>query len=419
MIEIEEKAMKQERGQALIIIAISLVALAAFVGLAIDGGQLYTNRRKVQNGSDAAALAGTRLIAQYVSKCEPGSSGNDSAVRTAVIEYARLNGVDYFAPEGDIEAWYVDKNEGRLGNVGAGSIPNTTTGVEVSLTMTATTSFMKLLGVDSMAASANAVAMTGPILQWGGGALPIAVYHKVVDYLNPGDEFTAYDDDDDYCRDQPCPFSGDHIPNSMHGWLNMSNIYNQAHWTSDGSGTFDRTINNNVGNSGCGNMADPPKQFIGDTGLKGWATQGCIYPLPIFTGNLGTIDGDFIHGEPGARAATVGAIKDTYPIDSVVIIPVFDYTFDPDTMDMTFPDQTPSIGWATGGGGTNASYHHIVGFVAAKIKEVNKGSKMVKVEFVELVIGNNVNLTPGDGINSGVCGGGSGIPDIIAVTLWR
>ena len=103
--------MKQEKGQALIISAISLLVLAGFVGLAIDGGQLYTNRRKVQNGSDAAALAGTRLLATYISECQPGSSPNDGAVRSAVIDYARLNGVDYFAPEGDIEAWYVNDND--------------------------------------------------------------------------------------------------------------------------------------------------------------------------------------------------------------------------------------------------------------------------------------------------------------------
>ena len=278
---------------------------------------------------------------------------------------------------------------------------------------------MKLLGVESMAASADAVAMTGPIHQWGGGALPIAVYHKVVDFLNPGDTFTAYDKDDDYCRDMPCPFSGDHIPNSMHGWLNMGNIYNEAHWTSDGSGPLDRTINKNVGNSGCGDQSAAPKVMIAGTGTKGWATQGCDYPLPIFAGDLGSLGGDYIHGEPGARASTVGAIGDSYPVGSVVIMPVFDYVYDPDTMDSTFPTKTPSIGWATAGGGTNASYHHIVGFVAAKIKEVNKGQKLVKVEFVELVIGNNVNLTPGDGINSGSCSGGTGIGDITAVTLWR
>jgi hypothetical protein len=37
--------MKRERGQALVIVAFALIALAAVTGLAIDGGRTYTARR--------------------------------------------------------------------------------------------------------------------------------------------------------------------------------------------------------------------------------------------------------------------------------------------------------------------------------------------------------------------------------------
>ena len=46
-----------ERGQALIVIAIVLVVLAGIIGLAIDGGNVFLDRRKAQNAADAAALA--------------------------------------------------------------------------------------------------------------------------------------------------------------------------------------------------------------------------------------------------------------------------------------------------------------------------------------------------------------------------
>ena len=44
------------RGQAAIIIALSMLLLIIIVGLAIDGGSLYQQRRAAQNSSDAAAL---------------------------------------------------------------------------------------------------------------------------------------------------------------------------------------------------------------------------------------------------------------------------------------------------------------------------------------------------------------------------
>jgi hypothetical protein len=47
-----------EKGQALIFIVIGFVILLGFVGLAIDGGRVYSDRRHAQNSSDAASLAG-------------------------------------------------------------------------------------------------------------------------------------------------------------------------------------------------------------------------------------------------------------------------------------------------------------------------------------------------------------------------
>src|SRR5690348_9557507 len=50
------------RGQALIIIALSGILLVAAVGLAVDGGSMYTERRTAQNAMDSASLAGTKLF---------------------------------------------------------------------------------------------------------------------------------------------------------------------------------------------------------------------------------------------------------------------------------------------------------------------------------------------------------------------
>ena len=47
-----------EKGQSLVLIAITMVGLIAMTALVIDGGQAYTNRRMAQAAADAGALAG-------------------------------------------------------------------------------------------------------------------------------------------------------------------------------------------------------------------------------------------------------------------------------------------------------------------------------------------------------------------------
>jgi hypothetical protein len=49
-----------ESGQSIVLLALSLVGLIAFVALAIDGGRLYAEKRHAQNAADNAALAAAR-----------------------------------------------------------------------------------------------------------------------------------------------------------------------------------------------------------------------------------------------------------------------------------------------------------------------------------------------------------------------
>ena len=51
------KQMKKDRGQALVIVAFGLAALIGMAALAIDGGNVYSDRRHAQNAADTAALA--------------------------------------------------------------------------------------------------------------------------------------------------------------------------------------------------------------------------------------------------------------------------------------------------------------------------------------------------------------------------
>ncbi len=51
---------REESGQTLVYVALSLVTLLLFVALAIEAGHLYAERRRMQNAADAGALAGVR-----------------------------------------------------------------------------------------------------------------------------------------------------------------------------------------------------------------------------------------------------------------------------------------------------------------------------------------------------------------------
>ncbi len=55
---------RREPAQVIALFAISLVAMLAMVGVAVDGGTLYLQRRTAQNSVDAAALAGARALQQ-------------------------------------------------------------------------------------------------------------------------------------------------------------------------------------------------------------------------------------------------------------------------------------------------------------------------------------------------------------------
>lgn len=60
-----KKLAQDRQGAAMVVVALSLVALFGFVALAIDIGHLYVTRNELQNIADGAALAATRQLGQF------------------------------------------------------------------------------------------------------------------------------------------------------------------------------------------------------------------------------------------------------------------------------------------------------------------------------------------------------------------
>lgn len=78
-------------GVAIIYVALALIALLAFVGLAIDLGYMYVTKTQLQNAADSAALAGAEKV-KYIGP--GGGNPNDlvqSTARTEAINFANRN----------------------------------------------------------------------------------------------------------------------------------------------------------------------------------------------------------------------------------------------------------------------------------------------------------------------------------------
>ncbi|MBN1259455.1 MAG: Tad domain-containing protein [Anaerolineae bacterium] len=409
--------MKDEKGQAIVLVAFAIIALAAVIGLAIDGGRLYQSRRQVQNAADAAALAGTRLLTDGL--C--GTSVNPANVVNAIVEFAAQNGVVFnpldpaATPDARIEAWYVDANETRIGVVGT-TVPSTARGIAVSLQLTQTTTFMRILGHREIMAPGTATAMFGPVVQMPAGSkvLPIAVPDDVVVGMPPGTKFTV--ENDVFCQVHAAQCIGDAgDASSQRGWLNFDYIYNTVHYTEDDPlrRTHKPTTNANdilqfIIPSELGGREVPPI-FLGTPPIP----SAPAIPTTLY------IDGDFIHGEPGQKQSDSKAVFDYYP-DQLVYLPVFDVVYAPNYMDdnnASFPDPYVDSGqtWPN----QNQYLYHIIGFAGVQVCNENTDSDCDNNTEQKELVGTFRNLIIGQGqIDPSIPINGCDAT-VVGLTLWK
>jgi len=86
---------RNERGQAFVITAFSLVVLIGMSALVLDVGSWFRDKRRLQSTSDAAALAGAQSLPD-----DPGSA------RSIALDYANKNGGDVAASDIKISSTY-------------------------------------------------------------------------------------------------------------------------------------------------------------------------------------------------------------------------------------------------------------------------------------------------------------------------
>jgi len=146
---------RADRGQILVIFALGLVGIVAMVGLVLDGGDTFSQRRGQQNGADLAAVAGANAyLNTFMSTGSVGAS--TTAARNAAVANATTNG--YTAGSGVTVTTAV-------------SLRSAGVEVKVDITKPHENSFARVVGMNSWDVSVTATAETGAI-DTGVGAAP-------------------------------------------------------------------------------------------------------------------------------------------------------------------------------------------------------------------------------------------------------
>ncbi|MBU0704879.1 MAG: Tad domain-containing protein [Chloroflexi bacterium] len=346
-----------QRGQALVILVFALIVLLAILGLAIDGGTFLLEERRMQNASDAAALAGTQKLAQAI--CD--STVSDAAIADEIELYAERNGVA--DPLNNMVADYVglevveeELSTTVLGRVGAGHIPPGSSAISVSTTISRSTYFMTLLGQHTTNPSASALAVTGPA-RAGTTLAPIGVPYEVIKAMVPGITNTFTINLKHYNEDGEGEImwgAGTHTAQHR-GWMNFGYVWNQT----EAPEPFERALD-----------ATGSAKALELWMSEGW--QGMLYADCYWSDGCRT--GDYVPSKPGASSTAICAAT-----DPIIYIPVYDAILDYSDV----PEPKPSNPNQGGKGGI----YHIVGFCGIRITNCSQGGGTITAEIVETIMG--------------------------------
>jgi hypothetical protein len=165
--DMESVRFDRERGQILVQVAFMVVALFAFVALALDGGQIYARRRQMQNAADAGALAGAQELCF-------GEERTAEAAEAAALNYA------------------IDRNDAQWASV---DVQDEVT-VTVETSRTFDTFLAGIIGINTANVSAEAAAVCAKAVSVG-GLWPLAFEFDVYsDSIECGESFWVFAQDE-------------------------------------------------------------------------------------------------------------------------------------------------------------------------------------------------------------------------------
>jgi Flp pilus assembly protein TadG len=226
-------------GQAIVIMALAMVAICGMLALAIDAGRLYFQRRLMQDAVDAGSLAGAQSLV--------GTVANPNGLPNYALYYALDDTFSHF----NLDPTNTDPNSSYYTSPVNSTVTDTVGGylvtavaptgynnkqVQVTVSFNAVATFVQVLGFSRIAIVATATAEAGTnaktyaIFAYGGIGTGNTINIQ-------GSGFAQVDngqDGNDYCSGTP---SGEtisnakfHIPTGYNGMLNINgNVFiNQA-----------------------------------------------------------------------------------------------------------------------------------------------------------------------------------------------
>src|SRR5581483_628550 len=129
-----------ERGQTILLIALSLPLMLGFIGMATDVGALFKDKRTIQSAADAAAIAGAL---NYNRGYTAWKTAGQNAAKANGFDYSS-NGVTVNMPQ--MPTWQYSNYKGEAGYV------------EATVSKTESTIFLALFGYPTVTVQARAVA---------------------------------------------------------------------------------------------------------------------------------------------------------------------------------------------------------------------------------------------------------------------
>ena len=154
----------------LVLFALLLPVICAMLGLMIDTGYAYGQKRLTQSVADNGALAGSTILGNYLINASPLPTG--ATITAAICDVATQStggyslasfcgGTPFANGLPALTANYVDLNSAVLGSVGGGSIPAGAQGVQVLASQPSIPFFGAAFGLNPFPVTSLATSMVG------------------------------------------------------------------------------------------------------------------------------------------------------------------------------------------------------------------------------------------------------------------
>ena len=131
-IQQKQQATEQEKGQSIVLIALMMVAIIAFVGIAVDVGFIFARGSQLQSAIDSAALAGVVELTGWT----PGNTALEGNARTKSAQFLNANNMPVS----------VTNSINITNNVEVSTTPLGATQYAVTATWPVETFFLKVIG---------------------------------------------------------------------------------------------------------------------------------------------------------------------------------------------------------------------------------------------------------------------------------